>query len=486
MRQLAERVVRAEEEFLREISDTGRSVVTALREESAKTRLLLYLGFKALLERLDQQTEILEEMLAVLREPERTKAREKQNDGIRAYSNGVQTHNPRWFDDAIRDFSTAIRIDRYDFISYWYLGLIHTFELMDDVPAESAFREAAHYAWPGNPTASACALVSLAFVLHANGRTQEAEEAAAQAVTRDANLAIGYYHLAIYCTVNGRFDAALENLRRAILLDSELFNAATVDPILQDCPGIDELLDELSEEARREVVERYLRVFEHSIAEAEKAIRSWDPESLPRIEEERLQARRIAEEIRIADYVALVRTNIRQKASQASEMLRTFVVERLDEALRRRQKTANRDVGLIILGGGLAAVVVGAILGAIMGGAALYIGIRIVDDWYTESQCAGLGCYYEETVVHAPIGPIFGCAIAATIGLLLLVVGVISVLSARGKAKAQPDCEALTKELARWRWQTYRAPLTGELERFDLKARDLGLDEGDTSTLEED
>lgn len=342
LRQLADQVLAALNDLVGDVrpvrEDNGTGFLQALREEAAKTHLLLFLGFSALIERLEQQTEILKEMLVRLKEPERTKAREKQRDGMHAYSNGVATGVHRWFDDAIRDFYAATNIDRYDFVSYWFLGLIYAFDLMADEEAERCFREAAHYSWPENPTASACALVALAFVHHVNGRTQEAEKVAGEAANRDPNLAIAKYQLARYSAANGRFDAARDNLRHAILLDPKLYSSAAVDPLFEGWSGVPELLHQLFEEARIDV-SRFLRAYEGQIAAAEDVLQRWDPGSIDRLAEEREEARRISQQIRTASYVDLVASSIRKQALDGCRRVATFILNQLSQVRESRRSS---------------------------------------------------------------------------------------------------------------------------------------------------
>ncbi len=189
---------------------------------------LLAVCFTTMIQHLNAQTERLAEIVQRLEEPARSRAREKQRDAVRAYSHG-------WIGEAITDFEAAVQIDRYDYVSWWFLAVLYTFSKMDDERARTAFEFAARYSWPENPTTSAAACLGLAFVEYANGRLQRAAEAAATAVQRDPKLAVGHYDLARYLALQGNCGPAIGYLRTAIKLDPKFYNLAAIDPDFKGC-----------------------------------------------------------------------------------------------------------------------------------------------------------------------------------------------------------------------------------------------------------
>ena len=136
LHRMAERASRAElaalERQAQVSRQAGEEVAEAVVDSITGAQETLRAGFAALVDRLDQQTELLGRVLQRLDEPERTRAREKQRDGVRAY-------NHLWIDEAISDFHAGVEIDRYDYISYWYLAVLYTFSKMDDNQARWAF-----------------------------------------------------------------------------------------------------------------------------------------------------------------------------------------------------------------------------------------------------------------------------------------------------------------------------------------------------------
>jgi tetratricopeptide (TPR) repeat protein len=211
-------------------------------------------------------------IIDLLQQPERTKAREKQGDAYKAFRKGVETGAERWIDDAITDFKKAIELDKYDYLSYWFLGNIYTDLRFDQEYAEEAFENAAHYSWPDNPRVTVCSLLFLARFKWATKETAAAEALAAEAVEKDPQYAVGHLHLAIYKAWNRRCEQAVIKVSTALQLDPSLFDRAATDPAFTECPEVDEKLRQLYKEAKTSALTKLHRL-KATIDRAIKTIR---------------------------------------------------------------------------------------------------------------------------------------------------------------------------------------------------------------------
>jgi tetratricopeptide (TPR) repeat protein len=201
-------------------------------------------GFTGLALQLEAQSGLLTSLDDALARPERTRARERRERGLFAYQKGLTTSEARWFVDATKEFTLAVDIDPYDYIPHMYLGTIATLQDGDDDRAAQAFADAAHYAWPDAPEASAIALVWRSALAFAAGRLDDAIEEASIACSRSPRLASPRIALGRAYLAAGR-DADLEQCVRDALLadpsfethfesDNELAHASVVRRVLEE------------------------------------------------------------------------------------------------------------------------------------------------------------------------------------------------------------------------------------------------------------
>ena len=97
-----------------------------------------------------QQCEIvLKQILDELRIPESQRERRYHiEEGMKYFNKGMQSGDCLYFEDALEEFTTAITIERKDFFSWYYIGMIHLYskEHIDPEKALSAFDRYIHYA----------------------------------------------------------------------------------------------------------------------------------------------------------------------------------------------------------------------------------------------------------------------------------------------------------------------------------------------------
>lgn len=97
-----------------------------------------------------QQSEIvLRQILDELRIPESQRERRYHiEEGMKYYNKGMQSGDCLYFEDALDEFSTAISIERKDFFSWYYTGMIYLYSKTHINPekALSAFDRYIHYA----------------------------------------------------------------------------------------------------------------------------------------------------------------------------------------------------------------------------------------------------------------------------------------------------------------------------------------------------
>ena len=97
-----------------------------------------------------QQCEIvLKQILGELRIPESQRERRYHiEEGMKYFNKGMQSGDCLYFEDALDEFTTATTIERKDFFSWYYIGMIHLYskEHLDLEKALSAFDRYIHYA----------------------------------------------------------------------------------------------------------------------------------------------------------------------------------------------------------------------------------------------------------------------------------------------------------------------------------------------------
>lgn len=97
-----------------------------------------------------QQSEIvLRQILDELRIPESQRERRYHiEEGMKYFNKGMQSGDCLYFEDALDEFSTAISIERKDFFSWYYTGMIYLYskDRINTEKALSAFDRYIHYA----------------------------------------------------------------------------------------------------------------------------------------------------------------------------------------------------------------------------------------------------------------------------------------------------------------------------------------------------
>lgn len=98
---------------------------------------------------LQQSEVVLRQILDELRIPESQRERRYHiEEGMKYFNKGMQSGDCLYFGDALDEFTTATTIDRKDFFSWYYIGMIHLYskEHIDLEKALSAFDRYIHYA----------------------------------------------------------------------------------------------------------------------------------------------------------------------------------------------------------------------------------------------------------------------------------------------------------------------------------------------------
>ena len=98
---------------------------------------------------LQQVENALYQILDELRIPESQRERRYHiEEGIKYFSKGMQTGDCLYFEDALDEFSTALSIERKDYFSWYYLGMIYLYskDNIDLEKAISSFDRYIHYA----------------------------------------------------------------------------------------------------------------------------------------------------------------------------------------------------------------------------------------------------------------------------------------------------------------------------------------------------
>ena len=98
---------------------------------------------------LQQVSAVLQVILEELKIPESQRERRYHiEEGIKYFNMGMKTGDCLYFDDAFDEFNTAISIEKKDFFSWYYIGMIHLYSKnhVDIEKAKSSFEKYFHYA----------------------------------------------------------------------------------------------------------------------------------------------------------------------------------------------------------------------------------------------------------------------------------------------------------------------------------------------------
>lgn len=128
-----------------EIQSLNKNMVIALSainsNISQATNILKY--------QLQQISNVLQAILDELKIPESQRERRYHiEEGIKYFNMGMKSGDCLYFDDALEEFTTATSIERKDFFSWFYLGMIHLYSKnhIDIEKSISAFDRYFHYA----------------------------------------------------------------------------------------------------------------------------------------------------------------------------------------------------------------------------------------------------------------------------------------------------------------------------------------------------
>lgn len=99
--------------------------------------------------RIEQEEVVLKLILDELEMPESQRERRYHiKEGIKYYNKGISSGDCLYFEDALDEFNTAVAIERKDFLSWYFLGMIYLYssDNLDIDRALSAFNKYIHYA----------------------------------------------------------------------------------------------------------------------------------------------------------------------------------------------------------------------------------------------------------------------------------------------------------------------------------------------------
>jgi tetratricopeptide (TPR) repeat protein len=166
-------------------------------------------GFDELIWQVEEQRMVLQQILEVLQKPLDTQAKELKARADEAYRNG-------WFDDALSDFAESEKKNRYDFTIHQSLGNIYLFEKKDSEKALEYYEKAVRYARPKSAYHASLAFIHIALIKYFHGDFTGACQATSQAIALTPLLYEAHYQHAQYCANLGKYDEALDHIKKAV------------------------------------------------------------------------------------------------------------------------------------------------------------------------------------------------------------------------------------------------------------------------------
>lgn len=167
---------------------------------------------------LEQQHKELMDLLGKMYEtmitPTETDAKEKTKWAINAYNKG-------WFDQAIEYFNISKKLYPFDFIVYQFLGNIYLFEKKNPKEALENYKLALKYLADSSSYYTSLAHLHIGLSHYEMGGYQDAYIAASNAIQQNPKLSEANYLCAQNCSKLGRYDEAINYLRKAIDADRE-------------------------------------------------------------------------------------------------------------------------------------------------------------------------------------------------------------------------------------------------------------------------
>ena len=130
---------------IQEVQTLNKNMIIALSainsNISQSTNILKY--------QTQQATNVLNAILDELRIPESQRERRYHiEEGVKFFNMGMKTGDCLYFEDALDEFNTAISIEKKDFFSWYYIGMVHLYSKnhIDIEKAKSSFERYFHYA----------------------------------------------------------------------------------------------------------------------------------------------------------------------------------------------------------------------------------------------------------------------------------------------------------------------------------------------------
>ena len=180
-------------------------------------------GFSELIWHLEEQRTVLQSILEVVRAPLDTRARELRNRASDAYRSG-------WIDDALEDFLESEKNNRYDFTTHLSLGNIYLFHKKNADKALEYYAKAEKYSIPKSRYYASLALLHKGLVMYLKEDFDGAYEATARAARLCPYLSEAEYQCAQYCAKLGKYNEAIDRLRRAIGRDRNYCLKVAAEP----------------------------------------------------------------------------------------------------------------------------------------------------------------------------------------------------------------------------------------------------------------
>ena len=201
-------------------------------------------GISEVVWQIELSRKVLTNILQVLMAPLDTQAKELRKRAEEAYANG-------WIEDALEDFLESEKKNKYDFSIHISIGTIFLFQKKDREKALEYFDKAVKYARPKSPYHTSFALLYRALIKRELGLIEEAERCTAEAVELSPDFAEALYQNAQYNALLINVRESIDNLEKAIKLDSnyclKASNDRSFDTIRND---VDKLFERLRDEKR--------------------------------------------------------------------------------------------------------------------------------------------------------------------------------------------------------------------------------------------
>ncbi len=205
-------------------------------------------GISDVVHHLELQRGQLKKIAQILEAPLETQTREIRRRAESAYRNG-------WTDEALQDFAEAVKKNYADFTVHQNMGNIYL-EKNKLSKSQQCYEKAAKYARPHSTSYTAYALWHLARVRHLQGNNEAAYSTAKEALGLEPKLIECVYDLSRYCSLLGKQEEAVSNLRKAVEFDPGYCLRALTDEAFSGMrEAIEALVSTLKSEAMQKAQE---------------------------------------------------------------------------------------------------------------------------------------------------------------------------------------------------------------------------------------